>query len=1307
MKSMVRSVLAILVIAACGRDGAITAPSVPNANAGTESVLAIGTDPNSGATIETNKDDYQPGEIVHVVGRGWAPNETVNLHMTEEPDTHADVDTNVVADANGAFSVHYYDVTEHDIGVTFSLTATGLTSGSSATAIFTDGTIEANPTFTFYPGGSTSGTPPSSCTGAPGTTVTSGTQMCVVASFNIIGSGGTHAQLRWKSPGSSGTVVDVDQRSPSFDDTGSKTFAATFTPTVDGTWSVLLCESNNGSTSGSNATGCANGAVAGGTATFTVASSAPTTTSLSSSPDPSVTGQSVTLTAIVMQGVNPVTSGSVTFRRGGTDCSTGTVIAANVALNGSGVSTASVPFNAEDSPISLRACYSGASGFASSNGTDTHTVNQASTITSLGDDIDPSSVGQTVVFTATVASVAPAVGTPGGTITLYEFTGVQTCAAPGGATALGGSPSALVGGTVNINVSTLTAGAHDITACYSGDANFTASSDVESHAVDLVGTTTSVGSSPSPSVTGQNVTFTATVTRTVGGAAVTSGAVVFKTGGTDCASATFLANGSALTGAGQSSHTAPFQADQSPLTVRACYTEGTTYGASEGSVVHTINKANTTTSPSKTPVGSATTVFGESVTFGATVAVVLPGTGTPSGDVKFWLLTSGNCVSPTGTLLGTGTLAAGVTSINTIALGVGTHTIHACYQGDDNYNASNNTIQHTVEKAQTTLSLTTNGPVFFGLTSTFTATISVNAPGAGTPTGAVNFSIDGTCQTSGSISDGTPLPSGSTNVSISGGQAQFSTTALNAGTYNIVACYGGDGNFLGDGDNESHTVNPAVTKAELVSSPDPSSFGAQVTFTATVSIDAGKGAGIPTGTVYFHLGGTNCTDGELLGSDPVDGTGVAAINVTSGSLDVTGSPHTVRACFDNTDGNFTDSNVTDTHTVNAAATTTTIAVAPSSQQYSDKVLFTATVAPATVLGSTQAGTVQFKVEGTNTGAAEAITCGATQCTATLTYTITQQASPPTLAISAAFTSTNPNFANSASTTDATLTVTKEDATVYDAAVSPSNILINGSGTLTFKVRETNGSKATELNPAAQIPNLVEEGDISYATVTVTAKGVLTNTTLTLSCLTPASNGSSGYAEILTVTCSFGPVGTADTYEVDMTVTGNYYQGAGATVIQVTDPDAGFTTGGGWYWHEGNPGGEKVNFGFMGKATQNRNKTVFQGSLLVIRHKANGDIIKIKSNMFEGYAISAPPNACASTTFTGKATYAVNGSSFGNHKFTGYGMDCGEPGTADKFGLFHEYSPNEVNTATSAGNLPASAKTLQGGNVQVPQPSGKK
>lgn len=140
-RRLLATALMALMVTACGGAERITGPASPLR----PSVLnAIGTDPVTGATIETNQDDYAPGEVVHLTGHGWAPNETVHLFMTEDPDTHGDVSMDVQTDSTGAFSLHFYDVQEHDLGVTFTLTATGRTSGSVAVAVFTDGDVRAS-----------------------------------------------------------------------------------------------------------------------------------------------------------------------------------------------------------------------------------------------------------------------------------------------------------------------------------------------------------------------------------------------------------------------------------------------------------------------------------------------------------------------------------------------------------------------------------------------------------------------------------------------------------------------------------------------------------------------------------------------------------------------------------------------------------------------------------------------------------------------------------------------------------------------------------------------------------------------------------------------------------------------------------------------------------------------------------------------------------------------------------------------------------------------------------------------------------
>ncbi|MDQ1428955.1 MAG: hypothetical protein QOK39_2431, partial [Acidimicrobiaceae bacterium] len=151
-----------------------------------------------------------------------------------------------------------------------------------------------------------------------------------------------------------------------------------------------------------------------------------------------------------------------------------------------------------------------------------------------------------------------------------------------------------------------------------------------------------------------------------------------------------------------------------------------------------IAKANTTIAVMSSANPS---VFGQPVTFAATVAVAAPGAGTASGTVNFF---------DGATLLGAGTLSGGTTTIAapaSVISSVGTHHITATYSGDGSFLGSMSAVfDQVVTKAPTTTSLTAAPPgsVGFGHPVTFTATVGAAPPGAGSPTGAVVFTVDGT-----------------------------------------------------------------------------------------------------------------------------------------------------------------------------------------------------------------------------------------------------------------------------------------------------------------------------------------------------------------------------------------------------------------------------------------------------------------------------------------------------------------------------------------------------------------------------------
>ena len=416
-----------------------------------------------------------------------------------------------------------------------------------------------------------------------------------------------------------------------------------------------------------------------------------------------------------------------------------------------------------------------------------------STTTTVSSSVNPSTVGQSVTLTATVAGSG---SSPTGTVTFSD-----------GATTLGSAT--LSGGQASFPTSALSVGSHTITASYGGDTNNSASSGSMTQTVNKATSTTALASSVNPSASGQNVTFTATVT----GVSPT-GTVTFKDGATTLGSAT-------LSG-GQASFTTSALSVGSH-TITASYGGDTNNNASSGSLTQTVNKATSTTALASS-VNPSTS--GQSVTFTATVTGV-----SPTGTVTF---------KDGATTLGSATLSGGQASFTTSALSVGSHTITASYGGDTNNNSSTATLTQVVNQATSTTTLSSSvNPSTSSQSVTFTAAVT-----GVSPTGTVTFKDGAT--TLGS-------------ATLSGGQASFTTSALSVGSHTIAASYGGDTNNNSSTATLTQVVNQATSTTTLSSSVNPSTSSQSVTFTAAVT-------GVsPTGTVTFKDGATTLGSATLSG----------------------------------------------------------------------------------------------------------------------------------------------------------------------------------------------------------------------------------------------------------------------------------------------------------------------------------------------------------------------------------------------------------------------------------------------------------
>src|SRR6266536_2489227 len=104
--------------------------------------------PNDGPTLTTDREDYPPFSYVYFTGTGFEPGETVNMIVVElDPVEQSFEPWDVVADENGNFQTSWYIYSEEFQGATFQATATGQTSGLTASATFTDsGNLTYSPT---------------------------------------------------------------------------------------------------------------------------------------------------------------------------------------------------------------------------------------------------------------------------------------------------------------------------------------------------------------------------------------------------------------------------------------------------------------------------------------------------------------------------------------------------------------------------------------------------------------------------------------------------------------------------------------------------------------------------------------------------------------------------------------------------------------------------------------------------------------------------------------------------------------------------------------------------------------------------------------------------------------------------------------------------------------------------------------------------------------------------------------------------------------------------------------------------------
>jgi hypothetical protein len=206
--------------------------------------------------------------------------------------------------------------------------------------------------------------------------------------------------------------------------------------------------------------------------------------------------------------------------------------------------------------------------------------------------------------------------------------------------------------------------------------------------------------------------------------------------------------------------------------VTATYNGNSVFAPGNGSSIsQTVTPTGSTTTLTSSTAGAAS-VFGQPVTF--TAKVTLGSGGPAAGQVQF---TNQN----TGAVMGTITLnSSGIATLTTATLPVGNNGILATFLGTTNATGSFQALTQTVNQDNTTVALASS-TVTANTSVTFSVTVKAATPGAGIPTGSVEFIIDGAFAGFGSLSNG------KTSLTLSSG--------LPAGKHVIEAVYLGDADF--------------------------------------------------------------------------------------------------------------------------------------------------------------------------------------------------------------------------------------------------------------------------------------------------------------------------------------------------------------------------------------------------------------------------------------------------------------------------------------------------------------------------------
>jgi hypothetical protein len=290
-------------------------------------------------------------------------------------------------------------------------------------------------------------------------------------------------------------------------------------------------------------------------------------------------------------------------------------------------------------------------------------------------------------------------------------------------------------------------------------------------------------------------------------------------------------------------------------------------------------------------------VYGQVVTFTATVSAPAPGGLTPTGSVTF--KHDGNSFANQPVTVDSN----GKATFSTPVLSAGMHTITAVYSGDANFSSAtapsvtqsvtmNNAVVNIFPSSTLVNKATNEYQAPYSTNVTFTVVVAGKAPGTIHPPAGDAITLTDTVGTTT-----TTIASGMLDAI---GHFSFSVRNFAVGTTHVIkASFTGDNNFksgasVAVGEN---TIKAPVTNT--VASASTAKVGTTLTITASLAdaISGATAAGfIPTGVVFFRdtFNGHTTTIGSASGI-ALDGSGQAFVNFSPTPMQV--GTHSVVAIY--------------------------------------------------------------------------------------------------------------------------------------------------------------------------------------------------------------------------------------------------------------------------------------------------------------------------------------------------------------------------------------------------------------------------